>query len=67
MRAHRNYTRSTIALWTLGLTSFGIGLDEFVIPALLPDIAQTFQVTIVAAGFLVTAYALGVAVVGTAN
>lgn len=64
MKKHRSYMRSTIALWTLGLTSFGIGLDEFVIPALLPDIARTFQVTIVAAGFLVTAYALGVAVGG---
>ncbi|MEO0377839.1 MAG: MFS transporter [Cyanobacteria bacterium P01_A01_bin.17] len=64
MGTHRRYTRSTIALWILGLTSFGIGLDEFVIPALLPDIAQTFQVTIVAAGFIVTAYALGVAVGG---
>lgn len=64
MGKYRSYTRSTIALWILGLTSFGIGLDEFVIPALLPDIAQTFQVTIVAAGFLVTAYALGVAVGG---
>ena len=64
MKEHRGYMRSRIALWTLGLTSFGIGLDEFVIPALLPDIAQTFQVTIVAAGFLVTAYALGVAVGG---
>lgn len=64
MRKNRSNLRSTLALWTLTLTSFGIGLGEFVILGLLPEVAQTFRVTIVAAGLLVTGYALGVAVGG---
>ncbi|WP_205019344.1 MFS transporter [Streptomyces sp. HB132] len=49
-----------LALLALAIGAFGIGTTEFVIMGLLPDVAADFQVTIPAAGFLVTGYALGV-------
>ncbi|WP_250288308.1 MFS transporter [Streptomyces atroolivaceus] len=49
-----------LALLALAIGAFGIGTTEFVIMGLLPDVAVDFQVSIPAAGFLVTGYALGV-------
>jgi DHA1 family inner membrane transport protein len=49
-----------LALLALTLGAFGIGTTEFVIVGLLPDIADTYAVTIPTAGLLVTGYALGV-------
>lgn len=49
-----------LALLALAIGAFGIGTTEFVIMGLLPEVAADFQVTIPAAGFLVTGYALGV-------
>jgi len=49
-----------IALWILVLGSFGIGMGEFVIAGILPQIASTFQIGVPAAGYMVTLYALGV-------
>ncbi|MCX4448035.1 MFS transporter [Streptomyces sp. NBC_01789] len=49
-----------LALLALAIGAFGIGTTEFVIMGLLPDVAADFQVSIPAAGFLVTGYALGV-------
>ncbi|MFC4223500.1 MFS transporter [Lysinibacter cavernae] len=51
-----------IGLIALALGGFGIGLTEFVIMGLLPDVANTFGVTEAAAGWLITGYALSVAV-----
>ncbi|WP_328720599.1 MFS transporter [Streptomyces sp. NBC_00247] len=49
-----------LALLALAIGAFGIGTTEFVIMGLLPEVAADFQVSIPAAGFLVTGYALGV-------
>lgn len=49
-----------LALWALAIGAFGIGTTEFVIAGLLPVIANNFAISIPAAGYLATAYALGV-------
>jgi MFS transporter, DHA1 family, inner membrane transport protein len=46
----------------LALGAFAIGTTEFVTMGLLPEMADTFGVSIPTAGWLVTAYALGVVV-----
>ena len=51
-----------IGLIALALGGFGIGLTEFVIAGLLPDVAADFGVTEAAAGWLISGYALSVAV-----
>ncbi|WP_194834125.1 MFS transporter [Nocardia sp. XZ_19_369] len=51
-----------LALLALTLGAFGIGTTEFVVVGLLPDIADTYAVSIPTAGMLVTGYALGVVV-----
>ncbi|MFJ4290521.1 MFS transporter [Cupriavidus sp. NPDC089707] len=49
-----------LALYALTAGSFGIGCAEFVIMGLLLQVAADLQVTIAAAGMLVSGYALGV-------
>ncbi|WP_123770948.1 MFS transporter [Vulcaniibacterium tengchongense] len=49
-----------VALYALTAGSFGIGCAEFVIMGLLLQVAADLQVSIAAAGLLVTGYALGV-------
>lgn len=49
------------ALLVLALSSFAIGTTEFVIMGLLPEVAADLGVSIPGAGWLVTGYALGVA------
>ncbi|WP_125722629.1 MFS transporter [Flavobacterium ustbae] len=51
--------KSLIALSLGGLT---IGITEFVIMGLLPDIASDMKVSIPVAGYLISAYALGVVI-----
>ncbi|MER6173347.1 MFS transporter [Streptosporangium sp. NPDC001681] len=51
-----------IGLLALAIGGFGIGLTEFVIAGLLPEVAQDFGVTEAAAGWLISGYALSVAV-----
>ena len=51
-----------LSLLVLALSAFGIGTTEFVIMGLLPDVATDLGVTIPAAGWLVTGYALGVVI-----
>ncbi|AXC12903.1 Arabinose efflux permease [Acidisarcina polymorpha] len=46
----------------LAVAAFGIGTSEFIIMGLLPNLADSFQVSIPKAGILVTAYALSVTV-----
>ena len=53
-----------LPLLALAVAAFGIGTTEFVIMGLLPEVATDLGVTIPAAGMLVSAYALGVAVGG---
>lgn len=49
-----------IALFALAVGAFGIGLTEFVIAGILPQIARGFDVSIPSAGIMATSYALGV-------
>lgn len=49
-------------LIALALGGFGIGLTEFVIMGLLPEIATDFRVSEAAAGWFITGYALSVVV-----
>jgi DHA1 family inner membrane transport protein len=51
-----------LGLYALTLGAFAIGTTEFVPVGLLPQIAQSLDVSIPSAGFLVTGYALAVAV-----
>jgi DHA1 family inner membrane transport protein len=49
------------ALLALAIGGFGIGLTEFVIAGLLPEVAATYGVDEAAAGWLISGYALSVA------
>ncbi|MCE1114872.1 MULTISPECIES: MFS transporter [Pseudomonas] len=51
-----------LSLIILALSAFAIGTTEFVIMGLLPDVARDLGVSIPGAGWLVTGYALGVAI-----
>lgn len=53
-----------IAIWMLAIGAFAIGMTEFVIMGLSPNIARDFDVTVSQAGQLITGYALGVAIGG---
>jgi len=50
------------ALLSLAIGGFGIGLTEFVIMGILPDVATAFSITIPQAGHFISAYALGVVI-----
>lgn len=50
-----------LALLALAIGGFGIGLTEFVIMGLLPEVAADFAVTETVAGYLISGYALAVA------
>nr|KPN28323.1 MFS transporter [Rhizobium brockwellii] len=54
----------TVVLVQLALAcgGFGIGTVEFAIMGLLPNVAETFSVTTPQAGYVISAYALGVVV-----
>ena len=51
-----------LALLALAIGGFGIGLTEFVIMGLLPEVAADFGVTETVAGYLISGYALAVAI-----
>jgi DHA1 family inner membrane transport protein len=63
-RSAQPLTPLTIILIELALAAggFGIGTGEFAIMGLLPDVALTFNVSIPQAGYVITAYALGVVI-----
>ncbi|MBM9621923.1 MFS transporter [Streptomyces zhihengii] len=50
------------ALLALALSAFGIGTTEFVMMGLLPEVAGDLGTSVPTAGYLVSAYALGVVV-----
>ncbi|OZC91930.1 MFS transporter [Rhodococcus sp. 06-412-2C] len=52
----------SLGLLALAIGGFGIGLTEFVIMGLLPEVAADFSVTEATAGWLITGYALSVVV-----
>ncbi|KKB64435.1 arabinose transporter permease [Robbsia andropogonis] len=51
-----------IALFVLALSAFAIGTTEFVIMGLLPDVSRSLDISIPSAGWLISGYALGVAI-----
>ncbi|RRO18725.1 MFS transporter [Saccharopolyspora rhizosphaerae] len=51
-----------LALLALAIGAFGIGTTEFVIMGVLPQVAGEFGVSVPAAGWLVSGYALGVVI-----
>ncbi|MFE6284205.1 MFS transporter [Streptomyces sp. NPDC057877] len=51
-----------LALLALAVGAFGIGTTEFVMMGLLPDVATDLNISLPAAGHLVSAYALGVVI-----
>lgn len=53
-----------IAIWMLAIGAFAIGMTEFVIMGLLPNVANDLNVSVSEAGQLITGYALGVAIGG---
>jgi DHA1 family inner membrane transport protein len=62
--SHQTLSPVAVLLITFALAvgGFGIGTGEFVIMGLLPDVAKTFDVSIPMAGYVISAYALGVVV-----
>jgi DHA1 family inner membrane transport protein len=48
------------SILALTIAAFGIGTTEYVIMGLLPDLAQSFRISIPKAGVIVSAYALSV-------
>ncbi|MFI6433290.1 MFS transporter [Rhodococcus oryzae] len=51
-----------LGLFALAMGGFGIGLTEFVIMGLLPEVAADFGVSESVAGYLISGYALSVAI-----
>ena len=51
-----------VALYALTAGAFGIGVTEFVIMGLLLEVSRELNVTIAAAGLLISGYALGVTI-----
>jgi DHA1 family inner membrane transport protein len=54
----------TLALFALFAAAFAIGTSEFVIAGILPAVSTDLSISIPTAGYLVSVYALGVAVGG---
>ncbi|HXE53158.1 MAG TPA: MFS transporter, partial [Tepidisphaeraceae bacterium] len=54
----------SLPLFALFFAAFGIGTNEFVIAGLLPDVARDLGISIPDAGYLITLYALGIAIGG---
>ena len=55
-------TAVALVMLALAMGGFGIGTGEFVIMGLLPNVAGTFNVTTPEAGYVISAYALGVVI-----
>src|SRR5258708_16679684 len=53
-----------LQVWLLTLSAFAIGMAEFVIAGVLPQVADSLRVTEGQAGGLITAYALAIVVGG---
>src|SRR6185312_16781755 len=57
-------SRMSPPLIALFIAAFAFGTTEFVIAGVLPEVAEGLRVSVPAAGYLVTAYALGIAIGG---
>lgn len=51
-----------LALLSLAITAFAIGMTEFMVVGMLPILAKKFSVSIASAGLLVTGYAISITV-----
>lgn len=51
-----------LSLLALAISAFAIGTTEFVIMGLLPEVAENLHISIPSAGWLISGYALGVAI-----
>ncbi|MEU6483847.1 MFS transporter [Streptomyces sp. NPDC046887] len=51
-----------LALLALAISAFGIGTTEFVMMGLLPNVADDLHTSVPTAGYLVSAYAIGVVI-----
>ncbi|MCS3430967.1 MFS transporter [Klebsiella sp. BIGb0407] len=51
-----------VSLLALAISAFAIGTTEFVIMGLLPEVAESLTISIPTAGWLISGYALGVAI-----
>lgn len=60
--APEKIARIPAGLFALALGGFGIGLTEFVVAGLLPDIAGQLHISEAASGWIISAYALAVAI-----
>ncbi len=49
-------------LYALALGTFGLGISEYIMMSILPDVASGFGVSLAEAGHLISVYALGVCV-----
>ncbi|WP_417859921.1 MFS transporter [Winogradskyella sediminis] len=58
----KNEISNKKALFALAIGGFGIGLTEFVIMGILPNVANALNITIPEAGHFIATYALGVVV-----
>ncbi|MFC0524524.1 MFS transporter [Pontibacillus salicampi] len=54
--------QSRLALIALAISAFAIGTTEFVIVGILPTIAEQLSISVTKAGWLITSYALGIAI-----
>lgn len=57
-----NYNKMKKSLLSLALGGLTIGITEFVMMGILPDIAKNLNISIPVAGHLISAYALGVVI-----
>ena len=60
--ARASTTQVTLIILALACGAFGIGVGEFAIMGLLPEVAAGFGATIPQGGYAITAYAVGVVV-----
>ncbi len=54
-------SHAQISILLLTMSTFVIGTAEFVVMGILPDVAADLSISIPKAGWLITAYALGIA------
>lgn len=57
-------TRLPVGVYLLGFSLFAMGSAEFLLAGVLPAVANDLEVSLSSAGFLITAFALGVVVGG---
>lgn len=60
----RSSARLPLGVYLLGFSLFAMGSAEFLLAGVLPDVAADLEVPLSSAGFLITAFALGVVIGG---